>query len=183
MTPSYPNITATLLSHNQTALLSFMARHWTAAWGSASHLWAHEYNKHGTCINTLAPSCYGSSYTPGVEVVDYFTRATALFKTLDTYTALEQRGIVPSRDTRYPLADVRAALEEYAGGKVVLRCTGRGAVLHEAWYVYFVQGSLQGGEFVPAWKLGREGAAGNCKGWVRYLPKRARRGAAEEEDL
>lgn len=183
MTPSYPNITATLLSHNQTALLSFMERYWTAAWGSASHLWAHEYNKHGTCINTLSPTCYGSSYVPGVEVVDYFSRAAALFKTLDTYAALKTKDIVPSRATRYPLADVRAALEEHSGGKVVLRCTGRGDVLHEAWYVFFVQGSLQGGDFVPAEKLAREGGAGNCKPWVRYLPKRPARSAEAELEL
>ncbi|KAB5550912.1 ribonuclease T2-like protein [Coniochaeta sp. 2T2.1] len=187
LTPSYPNITAVLLSHNATSLLSYMTRYWTAAWGSASHLWAHEYNKHGTCINTLSSSCY-SSYTPGVEVVDYFSRAASLHKTLDTYTALKKAGIAPKRDERYPLAEVKRALEEYSGGRVVLRCTGRGDVLHEAWYVFFVQGSLQSGEFVPAAKLGREGGAGNCKPWVRYLPKRPRRGAAEvaaeeEEEL
>jgi ribonuclease T2 len=182
MTPSYPNITATLLAHNQTSLLAYMARHWTAAWGSAPHLWAHEYNKHGTCVNTLAPTCYGAPYTPGLEVVDYFARATSLFDKLDTYAALQRGGIVPSRDTRYPLADVQAALEEHGGrGKVVLRCSGRGDVLHEAWYVFFVQGSLQSGNFVPATTLGREGAAGNCKPWVRYLPKRAARGAVDDE--
>lgn len=157
-----------------------MDRYWTAAWGSSAHLWAHEYNKHGTCINTLSSVCYGEGYEPGVEVVDYFTRAAALFKTLDTYHALERANIVPSRDTRYPLADVRAALEKYSGGRVVLRCSGRGDVLHEAWYVYFVQGSLQSGEFVPAQKLGKEGGASNCKQWVRYLPKKPRRGADVE---
>jgi ribonuclease T2 len=181
MTPSYPNITDVLLQHGQHDLLDFMARYWTAAWGTAAHLWAHEYNKHGTCINTLAASCYGESYKPGLEVVDYFTRAAGLFRTLDTYRALERAGIVPSRDTRYTLADVRAALEAYSGGKVVLRCSGRGDVLHEAWYVYFVQGSLQSGEFVPAKQLGREGGAGNCKPWVRYLPKKPRSRSVEEE--
>lgn len=182
MTPSYPNITATLLQHNQTDLLSFMTRYWPAAWGTAAHLWAHEFNKHGTCVNTLSRACYGPSYAPGVEVVDYFSRAADLFRTLDTYHALARRNIVPSRDTRYPLADVRAALEEYSGGKVVLRCSGRGDVLHEAWYVYFVRGSLQSGQFVPAKTLGREGSAGNCKPWVRYLPKRPRRGSLDYDD-
>ena len=181
MTPTYPNITAVLLDHGRHDLLSFMTRHWTAAWGSAAHLWAHEYNKHGTCVNTLARACYGGdSYKPGQEVVDYFTRAAALYDGLDTYGALAAAGIEPSRSERYPLADVLAALEASTGGKVVLRCTGRGDVLHEAWYVYFVQGSLQSGEFVPATKLGREGSAGNCKAWVRYLPKRLRRGAEVE---
>lgn len=183
LTPSYPNITSVLLAHGQGYLLDFMTRYWTAAWGTAAHLWAHEYNKHGTCINTLSRACYGAAYEPGAEVVDYFARAVALFRTLDTYRALERAGILPARDARYPLAEVRAALEEYSGGKVVLRCTGRGDVLHEAWYVYFVQGSLQSGDFVPAKQLGREGGAGNCKPWVRYLPKKPRRGqvAAEVE--
>ena len=123
-------------------------------------------------------------------VVDYFSRAASLHKSLDTYTALKKAGITPKRDERYPLADVRKALEEYSGGRVVLRCSGRGDIIHEAWYVFFVQGSLQSGEFVPATKLGREGGAGNCKAWVRYLPKRPRRNSntaevhgEEEEEL
>lgn len=183
MTPSFPNITAVLTQHNQHDLLAFMTRYWTASYGSSAHLWAHEYNKHGTCINTLKPSCYGESYSSGVEVVDYFTRAAALFRTLDTYMALERAGIVPSRDTRYPLADIKATLERFSGGKVVLRCSGRGDILHETWYVYFVRGSLQTGEFVPAQALGREGGAGNCKPWVRYLPKRPKRGSLGMDDL
>jgi ribonuclease T2 len=144
--------------------------------GPNSRLWGHEYNKHGTCINTLAPTCYGPDYRAGIEVIDYFTRAAALFRTLDTYTALARAGIVPDAAKLYPLADVRDALERFAGGRVVLRCGGGRArdVLHEAWYVYFVKGSLQTGEFVPASELGREGNAGNCASEVRYLPKRPR---------
>jgi ribonuclease T2 len=144
------------------------------------HLWEHEYNKHATCINTLAPKCYGEKHVPGVEVVDYFTRASALFRTLDTYYALEKAGIVPHNRRHYPLADVQAALQKYSGGKVVLRCTGRRDVLHEAWYVYFIKGSLQTGEFVPAQDNGKEGDAGNCAPWVKYLPKRTHDAA---EDL
>jgi len=140
--------------------------------GPNSHLWEHEYNKHATCINTLAPKCYGEKHVPGVEVVDYFTRASALFRTLDTYYALEKAGIVPHNRRHYPLADVQAALQKYSGGKVVLRCTDRRDVLHEAWYVYFIKGSLQTGEFVPAQGNGEEGDAGNCAPWVKYLPKR-----------
>ena len=146
--------------------------------GPNAHLWQHEYLKHATCINTLSPSCYGPAHTPGVEVVDYFTRAAALFRTLDTYRALSRAGIVPSATARYALADVRGALERFSGGRVVLRCAGRdGDVLHEVWYVYFIRGSLQTGMFVPAQDLGREGdgdGGGECKGEVRYLPKRRR---------
>lgn len=109
-------------------------------------------------------------------MVDYFTRAAALFRTLDTYRALEKAGIVPHARRHYPLADVQQALERFSGGKVVLRCNGGGRrdVLHEAWYHYFIKGSLQTGQFVPAQDYGKEGDAGNCAPWVRYLPKRHR---------
>ncbi|KAK3328025.1 ribonuclease T2-like protein [Cercophora scortea] len=203
MTPRYENVTAVLEQQGQHQLLEFMDRFWLASSGPNSQLWNHEFNKHATCINTLAPSCYGSGsstggkddkdsssssgaqrYTPGAEVVDYFTRASALFNTLDTYSALRKAGIVPQARKHYPLADVQKALEIYSGGRVVLRCTGgrRRDVLHEAWYVYYVKGSLQTGEFVPAQHLGREEEAGNCAPWVRYLPKKGVAGEGEEED-
>ncbi|KAK3685384.1 ribonuclease T2-like protein [Podospora appendiculata] len=195
MTPRYENVTAVLEEQGQHQLLEFMDRFWLASSGPNSRLWNHEFNKHATCINTLAPSCYGSSgggsgdedsnaqrYTPGAEVVDYFTRASALFNTLDTYSALRKAGIVPQARKHYPLADVQKALEIYSGGRVVLRCTGRRDVLHEAWYVYYVKGSLQTGEFVPAQHLGREEEAGNCAPWVKYLPKKGVAGEEEEEE-
>lgn len=172
MTPHFNNITDILHAYNQTDLLAFMNRYWVANYGTNANLWTHEYNKHASCINTLAPRCYGESYTPGAEVVDYFARATRLFATLDTHTALRRVGIVPHPRTHYPLADVRAALEQFSGGRVVLRCGGRRRdELHEAWYVYFVQGSLQSGAFVPAQDYGAHGDANNCVPWVRYLPK------------
>lgn len=193
MTPQYTNITEILNHYGHQSLLKFMNRYWLADSGPNSRLWQHEFNKHATCINTLSPKCYGGGgsgdqYQPGMEVVDYFTRATSLFRMLDTYHALQAAGILPSSRKRYPLSDVQKALEEYSGGKVVLRCNGggvggrggggegkrKGDVLHEAWYVYFVQGSLQTGEFVPAKDLDKEGDAGDCAPWVRYLPKRRR---------
>lgn len=33
---------------------------------------SHEWVKHGTCVTTLNPTCYGSEYTPYQDVVDYF---------------------------------------------------------------------------------------------------------------
>lgn len=173
MAPRFNNITDILSAYNQSDLLTFMDRYWVADRGSNANLWMHEYNKHATCINTLSPACYGSAYTTGAEVVDYFTRATGLFKLLDTYTALSLKGIVPHSRKHYPLEDVRAILEQFSGGKVVLRCGGRRHdELHEAWYVYFVQGSLQRGQFVPAQDYGKHGDANNCVPWVKYLPKK-----------
>lgn len=175
MTPHFNNITDILRHYGQSDLLASMERYWVAAYGTNNHLWAHEYNKHASCINTLSTRCYGESYDAGVEVVDYFTRAFALFKQLDTFTALERAGIVPSREKTYPIKDVTKTLERLSGGKVVLRCSGRKRdVLHEAWYSYFLKGSLQTGQFVPASELGEHGDANNCADSVRYVPKRCK---------
>ncbi|KAI8291543.1 hypothetical protein K4K60_001632 [Colletotrichum sp. SAR11_57] len=175
MTPHFNNITDILRHYGQSDLLASMERYWVAAYGTNNHLWAHEYNKHASCINTLSIRCYGESYDAGVEVVDYFTRAFALFKQLDTFTALERAGIVPSREKTYPIKDVTKTLERLSGGKVVLRCSGRKRdVLHEAWYSYFLKGSLQTGQFVPASELGEHGDANNCADSVRYVPKRCK---------
>lgn len=103
-------------------------------------------------------------------MVDYFTRAFGLFRSLDTYRALEMAGIEPDAKRTFALADIQAALEKFSGSRVILKCSGHG-VLHEAWYVYFVKGSLQSGEFVPA-RDSFKGDQGNCPAQVRYLPKR-----------
>ncbi|KAI0157340.1 ribonuclease Trv [Xylariaceae sp. FL1272] len=170
MAPRFDNISDILKHYDQGELIDFMNRYWVANYGTNEHLWAHEYNKHATCINTLAPSCYDEAYKPGVEVVDYFVRAFGLFRMLDTYRALEQAGIEPDSSKTYALADIQSTLEKFSGGRVILKC-GRGGALHEAWYVYFVKGSLQSGEFVPA-RDSFKGDHGNCPQEVRYLPKR-----------
>lgn len=108
-----------------------------------------------------------------MEVVDYFTRAIHLYRNLDSYMALSWAGIVPTNEHRYELAAVQEALQRYSGGSVVLKCGGRGrSVLHEAWYAFFVQGSLQSGHFIPARDYGEHGDVGNCADQVWYLPKK-----------
>lgn len=57
-----------------------MRAYWLPDRGTAEHFWEHEWRKHGTCINTLAPACYGEDYSEGDEVVDFFTRAVEIFK-------------------------------------------------------------------------------------------------------
>ncbi|KAI2643629.1 ribonuclease Trv [Xylaria nigripes] len=169
MTPRFNNITAILEHYDQGELLACMDRYWVANYGTNEHLWAHEFNKHGTCINTLAASCYGEAYQPGLEVVDYFARAFELFRMLDTYSVLKRAGIEPDASTTYALADIQAALENYSASRVILKCSQHN-VLHEAWYVFFVVGSLQSGEIVPA-RDSFKGDHGNCPAHVRYLPK------------
>ncbi len=106
-------------------------------------------------------------------MVDYFVRAVALFRALDTYYALERAEIAPHPTRRYALAGITTALEQFSGGRVVLQCRGsKNDTLHSVTYVYHVKGSLQTGHFVPARDLTKEGDAANCAPTVRYLPKR-----------
>jgi len=78
--PRYYNISSILTEASQTDLLEDMNTFWLPNSGTPENFWQHEWNKHGTCVNTLAPSCYGEGYNAGDEVVDFFTRAVALFK-------------------------------------------------------------------------------------------------------
>jgi len=167
--PQYTNITDILQAAGQDDLLSYMNTYWLPDAGTSESFWEHEWNKHGTCINTLAPSCYGDAYTPGTEVVDFFTRTVELFKTLDSYTALANAGITPSTDVTYTNQQIQDALSQVTGSAVVLGCS-KGA-LNQAWYSYNVRGSLQTGTFVPTDPAG-SGGRGTCpESGIRYLPK------------
>jgi ribonuclease T2 len=64
-----------------------MNTYWLSDDESANDFWAHEWNTHGTCINTIEPSCY-TDYTDNEEVGDFFQEVVDLFKTLDTYTVI-----------------------------------------------------------------------------------------------
>jgi Ribonuclease T2 family len=62
-----------------------MRAYWKGIAGD-EHLWQHEWSKHGTCVSTLEPRCYGDSrYRETEEVVDYFAKAVELFGTVSTY--------------------------------------------------------------------------------------------------
>lgn len=61
-----------------------MDEYWVDIDGDNESFWSHEWNKHGTCINTIEPSCY-SGYSKQQEVGDFFEKTVDLFKGLDTY--------------------------------------------------------------------------------------------------
>ncbi len=185
------NITDILVSHNQTELLDTMLKYWLPNRGTPENFWLHEWNKHGTCVNTLSPSCYagtstsssafaaggsggadlkarGDGYKPGLEVVEYFQRAVSLFEELDTYQALAEANIYPSYTRRYSAQQLQQALRSVTGHDVVLGCS-RGS-FNQAWYTFNVRGGLQTGEFVPAEPAG--GGRGTCpRMGIRYWPK------------
>jgi ribonuclease T2 len=61
-----------------------MDKYWVDINGDNESFWEHEWSKHGTCINTIEPSCY-TGYESQEEVGDYFQKTVDLFKGLDTY--------------------------------------------------------------------------------------------------
>jgi ribonuclease T2 len=61
-----------------------MQDYWVDINGDDESFWAHEWGKHGTCINTIDPSCY-TNYSSQEEVGDFFQKVVDLFKGLDTY--------------------------------------------------------------------------------------------------
>ncbi|RKF65250.1 Ribonuclease T2 [Golovinomyces cichoracearum] len=167
--PNYHNISAIISAHSA-QLIKLMQIYWPSIYGSSDHFWDHEWNKHGTCMNTLAPSCYTAEhYRPGMEVVDYFQRAVDLFKSLDTYNTLASAGILPCSTKTYAKEQIQAALSHITGYAVVLSC--HGDLLNQVWYNFNVRGSLQNGEFLPT-HPNMHGWAGNCPvTGIRYLPK------------
>lgn len=42
-----------------------MSTYWKDANGDDNSFYSHEFNKHGLCVTTLDPTCFGSSYVPG----------------------------------------------------------------------------------------------------------------------
>lgn len=162
----YGNISSIIAAFDDPGLLDYMRVFWQANLGPSESLWAHEWNKHGTCISTLATKCY-SPYLPQREVLDYFNITVVLFQQLDTYRALEAAGITPNHDKTWDRAELQAPLQRMHSMPVTLRChEGR---LNEVWYHFVVRGSLQTGEFIPS---APDGAKSNCPArGIRYVPK------------
>ncbi|KAL8937640.1 MAG: hypothetical protein Q9216_004331 [Gyalolechia sp. 2 TL-2023] len=162
----YTNISSIISAAGQTDLLDYMNTYWKDYQGDDEDFWEHEWDKHGTCISTLEPSCY-TDYKPQEEVVAYFQKTVDLFKTLTSYTFLSAAGVVPSTTKTYTSAEIFAALAKPRGVQVAIQC--RNGELDEIWYFYNVRGSIQTGEFVPTEP---DGAKSNCPATgIKYLPK------------
>ncbi|KAF9887559.1 ribonuclease T2-like [Aspergillus nanangensis] len=162
----YSNITAILQEQGRDDLLSYMKTYWPDWEGDDETFWEHEWNKHGTCISTIEPSCY-TDYTAQQEVGDYLAKAVDLFKGLDTYKALADAGITPDESKTYDLSDIESALAKLNGGSKPSVSCDDGA-LNQAWYFFNVKGNLIDGEYKPTDPL----SDSNCpKSGVKYLSK------------
>lgn len=129
------------------SLVQDLSEYWKNFNGNDESLWQHEFNKHGTCVNTIKPSCY-FDYQPHQNVYDYFRVAMNLYKKLDTYDFLASEGIVPLNDKTYTKEQIQNALDKYFGRKVYFHCNRYNGI-QEVWYYHHLKGPLTSEEFVP----------------------------------
>ncbi|OAX83164.1 hypothetical protein ACJ72_02488 [Emergomyces africanus] len=162
------NLSSVIEQSGQLELLDFMRTHWKAFHGSDETLWAHEWNKHGTCVSTLEPHCY-PDYVPLQEVVTYFQKTVDLFLGLPSYDILSAAGIVPSDTRTYTLDAIQDALEKAHGRKVLVKC--RNGRFNEIWYHFNIAGSFESGNFVPA-DPGYRSTIQLPSNGIRYNPKK-----------
>ncbi|KAJ5226458.1 Ribonuclease T2 [Penicillium chermesinum] len=163
---AYTNITAILKEQGRTQLLSYMDKYWVDINGDNEQFWEHEWSKHGTCVNTIDPSCY-TNYQPQEEVGDYFQKVVDLFKTLDSYTALSSAGITPDDSKTYDLSDIEDALAKIHGGqKPYVGCES--GALNQLYYFYNIGGNAITGQYKAAAPLEKS----NCpSSGIKYTPK------------
>ncbi|KAJ5578124.1 uncharacterized protein N7459_007088 [Penicillium hispanicum] len=139
------DVSSILRDQGRTELLEYMETYWLSDDESNNAFWEHEWNTHGTCINTIEPSCY-TDYYENEEVGDFFQQVVTLFKSLDTYTALSDVGITPSNDKTYTLSEIQAALGDIHNGyDATLLCDDD--TLYEVYYYFNVYGSAVNGTY------------------------------------
>lgn len=159
---SHPNASSTLDAMNQ---------YWLALNGNDAQLWSHEWNKHGTCVSTLAPSCYSSlqkDYVQGQDIVDFFTTTVNLFAQYNVFQALQDAGITPSTSRTYTLDQLHQATSTKWGKPASFKC--RNGALNEAWIYFHTKGrSTTAQSFVQTDPLTSNNRCPTQH--IRYLPK------------
>ncbi|KAJ3411107.1 ribonuclease T2-like [Chytridiales sp. JEL 0842] len=156
-----------LLSHTDPAFLTSLKTYWQAANGDSNWMWSHEWTKHGTCHSQINPECYGDSYTPNKDVLDYFRVSMLLREQINVFKIFAKNGIVPSKQKTYTRAELNAALEKSMGFKGGMQCVTNDkgdSFLSEVW-VYLL--NLPGLAFQlasPALVTVGNGAFESCPG-------------------
>ncbi|KGO74875.1 hypothetical protein PITC_043760 [Penicillium italicum] len=162
---AYTNITAILQDQDLGHLVDYMNKYWVDIDGDNESFWAHEWGKHGTCINTIDPSCY-SDYKAQEEVGEFFQKTVSLFRSLDTHKALADAGITPSTSKTYTLKAIQKALTAKHGAPVYVGCSDGN--LNQAWYYFNVKGNAIDGTYKAVDTL----ATPTCpKTGIKYVPK------------
>ncbi|KAI7869606.1 RNase Sy, partial [Mucor mucedo] len=142
------------------ALYTRMNTYWPSYKDDNNLFWSHEWSKHGTCVTTLDPDCYGTSYTANKDLVDYFSKALDLRDEFDLYAALKASSIVPGK--AYPVETIRTAISKAYGASVKLDCTSK--KLTEVALNFYVRGK-------DSYEITDVLSAGSCSGSVTFPVK------------
>ncbi|KAF8307609.1 ribonuclease T2 [Clavulina sp. PMI_390] len=133
--------------------------------GHPQKFWEHEWDHHGTCVNTLSPNCLPPGSPRGTEAVYYFSQIATLFQNQTTYEWLARHNIIPSVNETFTLEQFTSAIQAEWGHIPALQC--QNGAIFEIYYYYNLKGSMIDGEFVSI----DAPNSGNCLGSFHYLPK------------
>ncbi|KAG8893106.1 ribonuclease T2-like, partial [Tulasnella sp. 403] len=162
----YPSITQVLQNNGKQALLDDMNQWWLDQNGNNEQFWEHEWNKHGTCMSTIEPSCLPPGSQTGLDAAYYFQRAVDTFKSLPTYQYLATAGITPSTSATYTYTTLANAIKASTGFTPSLDCTS--GALNSVSYYFNLKGSLIDGTLVPI----DAPSQGSCPtSGIKYPPK------------
>ncbi|KAG8965755.1 ribonuclease T2-like [Tulasnella sp. 419] len=143
-----------------------MNTYWLSNDGDNESFWEHEWNKHGTCMSTLKPTCLPSGSKTGLDAANYFQATIDLFKTLDTYSTLAAAGIYPSSSTTFTLSQLTTAVKAKFGYTPAFDC--KSGAVNAISYYFNLKGSVIDGTWVPI----NAPKAGTCPSTgIKYLPK------------
>ncbi|KAL1936747.1 hypothetical protein VTP01DRAFT_881 [Rhizomucor pusillus] len=138
-----------------------MRTFWPSYNDNDNWFWSHEWTKHGTCVTTLRPACYGHTYRKYQDMEEYFEQVLDLRDEYDIFGALNVAGVSPGRT--YNVETVRNALQEFFQVKIMLNCDRKGQ-LQEVSLFFYVEGR---DGYVLTDALGK----GTCRGPVWYPTK------------
>lgn len=151
---------------NKPDLYNTMNTYWLNNDGSNYDFWIHEYNKHGTCYNTLEPSCFTGNYETHENAVYFYQRVVEVWENLQTYQFLANAGITPNVNSQYALSDIQLALNSNFNNKEVYIGCENGAI-NQIWYFHNLKGNILTGELKPVDSISNT----NCPSQVWYIPK------------
>lgn len=134
-------------------LYNYMKRNWPSEDERDEEFWWHEWAKHGSSIKSLRPECYGEHYTAGINIYDYFLKATELFLTLPTYKWLTEANIYPTTKKIYDVEEIQNVLAQKFQAVPAVKgddFLSFGTVS----YCFFVNGNFKTATFIPTdyWK-------------------------------
>ncbi|KAK9693057.1 hypothetical protein K7432_014085 [Basidiobolus ranarum] len=132
---AYKNV-GTILQSSNSSLYSQMNTYWPSYNGDNSAFWEHEWGKHGTCVSTLSPKCYGSSYQKYEDMIDYFQSVLSLRSKYNLHGALAKAGIVPGGT--YTQTAMANAIKSALGITPYFKC--KSGTINEIWTYFHVKG-------------------------------------------